>query len=233
MTLASAQETTKRYAAAIAAYERIPKGTPLEINIEIRKALNLNQLERRRRGKNLLDELSRQYPNDIRPLEALGSIMRGQKRYDEAVDYYTRAIALIDRPEEKHWTYYYSRGTCYERVKKLSLAETDLQKALQLSPNQALTLNYLGYTWIDHNRNLQQGLGLIKKAVSLKPDDGYIVDSLGWALLSPGQFQGGGQAPGARRGAAPRGRRRSTITSATPTGGSSASAKPGSSGTRP
>ena len=115
--------------------------------------------------------------------------MRGQKRYDEAVDYYTRAIALIDRPEEKHWTFYYSRGTCYERVKKLSLAETDLQKALQLSPNQALTLNYLGYTWIDHNRNLQQGLGLIKKAVSLKPDDGYIVSSLGWAFYRLGNFK--------------------------------------------
>ena len=105
------------------------------------------------------------------------------------MDYYTRAIALIDRPEEKHWTYYYARGTCYERVKKLSLAEADLQKALQLSPNQALTLNYLGYTWIDHNRNLQQGLGLIKRAVSLKPDDGYIVDSLGWAYYRLGNFK--------------------------------------------
>ncbi len=104
-------------------------------------------------------------------------------------DYYTRAIALIDRPEEKHWTFYYSRGTCYERVKKLSLAEADLQKALQLSPNQALTLNYLGYTWIDHNRNLQQGLGLIEKAVRLKPDDGYIVDSLGWAYYRLGNFK--------------------------------------------
>ena len=120
VTLASAQETTKRYAAAIAAYDRIPKGTPLEINIEIRKALNLNQLERVDEAKKLLDELARQYPSDIRPLEALGSIMRGHKRYDEAVDYYTRAIALIDRPEEKHWTFYYSRGTCYERLKKLS-----------------------------------------------------------------------------------------------------------------
>jgi len=189
VTLASAQETTKRYAAAITAYDRIPKGTPLEINIDIRKALNLNQLERADEAKDLLDELSRQHPNDIRPLEALGSIMRGQKRYDEAVDYYTRAIALIDRPEEKHWSFYYSRGTCYERVKKLSLAEADLQKALQLSPNQALTLNYLGYTWIDHNRNLQQGLGLIKKAVSLKPDDGYIVDSLGWAFYRLGNFK--------------------------------------------
>ncbi len=189
VTLASAQETTKRYAAAIAAYDRIPKGTPLEVNIEIRKALNLNQLERVDEAKGLLDELAQQHARDIRPLEALGSIMRGQKRFEEAVDYYTRAIALIDRPEEKNWTYYYSRGTSYERLKKLSLAEADLQKALQLSPNQALTLNYLGYTWIDHNRNLQQGLGLIKRAVSLKPDDGYIVDSLGWAYYRLGNFK--------------------------------------------
>jgi tetratricopeptide (TPR) repeat protein len=189
VTLASAQETTKRYAAAIAAYDRIPKGSPLEVSVEIRKALNLNQLERVDEARTLLDDLARQYPRDIRPLEALGSIMRGQKKFDEAVDYYTRAIALIDRPEEKHWTYYYARGTCYERVKKLSLAEADLQKALQLSPNQALTLNYLGYTWIDHSRNLQQGLGLIKRAVSLKPDDGYIVDSLGWAYYRLGNFK--------------------------------------------
>jgi tetratricopeptide (TPR) repeat protein len=189
VTLASAQEATKRYDAAIAAYNRIPKGTPLETNIEIRKALNLNQLERVDEAKGLLDAIARQSPGDVRPLEALGSLMRGHKRYDEAVEYYTRAIALIDRPEEKHWTYFYSRGTCYERVKKLPLAEADLQKALQLSPNQALTLNYLGYTWIDHNRNLQQGLNLIKRAVNLKPDDGYIVDSLGWAYYRLGNFK--------------------------------------------
>lgn len=189
VTLASAQETTKRYDAAIAAYDRVPKGTPLEISIDIRKALNLNQLERVDEAKNLLDEIARQNPRDIRPLEALGGMMRAHKRHEEAVDYYSRAIALIDRPEEKYWTYYYSRGTSYERLKKLPLAEADLLKSLQLSPNQALTLNYLGYTWIDHNRNLQRGLALIEKAVRLKPEDGYIVDSLGWAYYRLGNFK--------------------------------------------
>jgi tetratricopeptide (TPR) repeat protein len=189
VTLASAQETNKRYAAAIAAYDRIPAGTPLEISIQIRKALNLNQLERVDEAQALLEELARKYPKDLRPFEALGSIMRGHKRYEEAAKYYTDAIALIDRTEEKHWTYFYSRGTCYERLKKLSAAEADLQKALKLSPNQALTLNYLGYTWIDHNRNLRRGLAMIKKAVQLKPDDGYIVDSLGWAYYRLGNFK--------------------------------------------
>lgn len=189
VTLANAQEGSKRYAAANAAYDRVPKGTPVEMIIDIRKALNLNQLERVDEAKELLDKLASQYPSDVRPLEALGSMMRGHKRYGEAADYYTRAIALIERPEARHWTFYYSRGTCYERLKKLTDAENDLQKALQLSPDQPLTLNYLGYTWIDHNRNLRQGLAMIEKAVRLKPDDGYIVDSLGWAYYRLGNFK--------------------------------------------
>jgi len=187
--LANAYETTKRYEAAIAAYDRIPKGTPLQASIEIRKALNLNQLERVDEAQKLLDEIAREYPNDLRPLDALGSIMRGHKRFAEAVDYYTRAIALIDKPEAKHWAYYYARGTSYERLKKWPLAEADLQRALQLSADQAMVLNYLGYSWIDQNRNLKQGLALIEKAVKQKPDDGYIVDSLGWAYFRLGNYK--------------------------------------------
>ena len=188
VALAGTQETAKRHAAAIATYDRIPKGTPLEIAIEITKAVNLTQLKKVDEAQSLLEELSRQYPRDIRPLEALGNIMRVNKRYAEAVGYYSKAIALIGRPEARHWTYFYMRGTCYERLKKLPQAEADLQRALQLSPDQHLTLNYLGYTWIDHNRNLRKGLALIEKAVRLKPDDGDIVDSLGWAHFRLGNF---------------------------------------------
>ncbi len=187
--LANAYETTKRYEAAIAAYDRIPKGTPLELSVEIRKALNLNQLDRVDEAKSLLDEIAKKYPNDVRPLDALGTIMRGHKRFAEAVDYYTRAIALIDKPEQKHWSYYYSRGTSYERLKKWPLAEADLQRALKLGGDQAMVLNYLGYSWIDQNRNLKQGLALIEKAVRQKPDDGYIVDSLGWAYFRLGKYK--------------------------------------------
>jgi tetratricopeptide (TPR) repeat protein len=189
VTLANAQEQTKRYAAAIAAYERIGKGTPIDVHVAIRTALNLGQLERVDEAKKLLDDLASENPQDIRPLEALGGIMRGQKRFTEAADYYTRAIALIEKPEQKHWTFFYSRGTCFERLKQLPQAEADLQRSLKLSPDQPLTLNYLGYTWIDHNRNLKRGLAMIEKAVRLKPDDGYIVDSLGWAHYRLANFK--------------------------------------------
>jgi tetratricopeptide (TPR) repeat protein len=188
-SLANAYETTKRYDAAIAVYDRIPKGSPLQLSIDIRKALNLNQLERVDDAQKLLDDVANLNPQDIRPLDALGNIMRSHKRYGEAAEYYTRAIALIGKPEPKHWSYFYSRGTCYERLKKWPLAEADLQQALKLSPDQALVLNYLGYSWIDQNRNLKQGLALIEKAVRQKPDDGYIVDSLGWAYFRLGNFK--------------------------------------------
>jgi len=122
-------------------------------------------------------------------LDALGNILRSHKMYAEAIPYYDQAIALVPKPEKRHWVYYYARGTSYERVKNWPAAEADLQKALSLYPDQPLILNYLGYSWIDQGRNLKEGMAHIEKAVALKPDDGYIVDSLGWAHYMQGNFK--------------------------------------------
>jgi tetratricopeptide (TPR) repeat protein len=187
--LANVHETTKHYDQAIATYERIPLGTPLAASIDIRKAINLNLLERVDEAQSLLEDLAKRNPGDVKPLEALGSIMRARKRYDDAIGYYSRAITLIPKPEKRHWSYWYSRGTSYERVKKWPQAEADLQRALLLYPDQPMILNYLGYSWIDQNKNLKQGMALIEKAVALKPDDGYIVDSLGWAHYKLGNYK--------------------------------------------
>ena len=188
-TLANVNEATKRNAEAIAIYDRIPRGTPLETSIDIRKAINLNILERVDDAKALLESVAQRNPQDLAPLDALGSIMRDHKRYEEAATYYTRAIQLIKKPEARHWSYFYHRGTSYERSKRWAAAEADLQTSLKLSPDQPLTLNYLGYSWVDQNKNLKQGLALIEKAVKLKPDDGYIVDSLGWAHFRQNNFK--------------------------------------------
>jgi tetratricopeptide (TPR) repeat protein len=122
-------------------------------------------------------------------LDALGNIMRAHKRYSDAIPYYDQALALVTKPERRHWVYYYARGTSYERLKNWDAAEVDLQKALTLYPDQPLILNYLGYSWIDQGRNLKEGMAHIEKAVMLKPDDGYIVDSLGWAHYMQGNFK--------------------------------------------
>jgi tetratricopeptide (TPR) repeat protein len=187
--LANVYEATKNYAAAIQAYDRIPEGTELQQAIDIRKAQNLNLLDRVDEAKALLEEQAARDPANPTPLDALGNMMRGHKRYDEAIDYYSKIIAKIDKPQTKDWPYFYARGTSYERIKKWPEAEADLQRALKLSPNQALILNYLGYSWVDQGVNLKQGLKLIERAVQLKPDDGYIVDSLGWAHYRLGNYK--------------------------------------------
>ena len=187
--LASAQETARRYDDAIVTYNKIPNGTALQNAIDIRKAFNLNSLEKTDEAKTLLEALAKADPKDIRPLEALGNIARARKNYPEAVSYFSRAIGLIAKPDQRHWSYYYARGTSYERMKNWPAAEADLKRALQLAPEQPLVLNYLGYSWIDQGRNMKEGMKLIEKAVQLKPDDGYIVDSLGWAHYKQGNYK--------------------------------------------
>ena len=63
-------------------------------------------------------------------------------------------------------------------------AEKDLIESLKILPDQAHVLNYLAYTWIDKGINLDRGLKMLKKATKLKENDGYIIDSLGWAYYA-------------------------------------------------
>jgi Flp pilus assembly protein TadD len=84
---------------------------------------------------------------------------------------------------------YYFRGICFERAKQWPKAEADLKMALELFPDQPHVLNYLGYSWIDQGVNLDEGMRMIKRAVEQRADDGYIVDSLGWAYYRLGNME--------------------------------------------
>ena len=87
----------------------------------------------------------------------------------------------LKNPQRANWLIFYFRGICNERAKQWPGAETDFKRALELFPDQAHVLNYLGYSWIDQGVNLDEGMRMIRRAVEQRPDDGYIVDSLGWA----------------------------------------------------
>jgi tetratricopeptide (TPR) repeat protein len=188
VALAEAYEGAKKYDLEMDAFDQIPESSPLWLNVQIQKAFALNALDRVDDAKGLLEKLIAKNPKDIRPLDALGNILRSHERYGEARDYYTRAIALLAKPGKENWTLYYSRGVCNERLHDWPSAEADLKRALELSPDESLVLNYLGYTWVDQGHNLKTGMDYIRKAVKLKPDDGYYVDSLGWAYFKLGNL---------------------------------------------
>jgi tetratricopeptide (TPR) repeat protein len=181
IALAEAYDSAKKYDAEIEAFDHVPDDSPLWVNVQIQKAFALNSLDKVDEAKELLDAIIAKNPKDGRPMDALGNILRSHERYTEALKYYSQAVNLIDEPAKQNWMLYYSRGVCYERLKNWAAAEADFKKALELSPDESLILNYLGYSWVDQGMNLKQAMDYIRKAVKLKPNDGYYVDSLGWA----------------------------------------------------
>lgn len=118
----------------------------------------------------------------------LGDIYRRNEQYAEAVRAYSRALGRIGDVKSEHWFVVYARGMSQERLKNWDMAEQDLLKALDLNPENPLILNYLGYSWVDQGMHLDRAMEMIKKAVMLRPEDGYITDSYGWALYQTGEW---------------------------------------------
>jgi Flp pilus assembly protein TadD len=106
--------------------------------------------------------------------------------YADAVGAYTRAIARTPHPTRTDWSLFYAQGAAYERVHDWARAEADMKRALQLDPNQAVVLNFLGFSWTEQNRNLSEAHDMIQRALDQRPNDGQIVDSLGWVDLRQG-----------------------------------------------
>ena len=77
----------------------------------------------------------------------------------------------------------------YEQSNRWPQAEADLKAALKLSPQEPQLLNYLGYSWVDKGENLSEALGMLEKARALRPFDGYIADSVGWAYYRLGRYK--------------------------------------------
>ncbi len=194
LTLADTLERMKAPDRANEVFARMPASSPLKLNADIQIGLNLEQMGKGDEAIAHLDQVAKTYPNDIDVISALGNVQRSRKKYAESAQTYTRAIDLIgDQPARNYWTLYYFRGTSYERAKEWPKAEADLKKALDLVPatqpnGRAQVLNYLAYSWVDQNQNIDEAFRMLKQAVDLQPRDGMIIDSLGWAYFRLGRW---------------------------------------------
>ena len=128
------------------------------------------------------------HPEDPGPLISLGDIQRNHDRFAESIDNYDRAFKRIKTLESRHWSLLYARGISLERAKQWSRAEADFLNALDFKPEQPYVLNYLGYSWIEKGTHIDRALEMIRKAANLRPNDGYIIDSLGWGHYKLGNF---------------------------------------------
>ena len=173
---------------AISFYEKIPTSSPLKRVAELQLGLNLADLKRHDEAIAHLKAALARDESDMRAYLSLGGVYASQENYRAAADLYERAVVRIAEPDRADWNIFYQRGIAYERLKEWDKAEPNFRKALELFPDQPQVLNYLGYSWVDMNINLDEGLELIQRAVDLRPSDGYIVDSLGWAFYRLGRY---------------------------------------------
>lgn len=179
----------KLHEQAIAAYDRIEADSPLRSSADIQTATNLNQLNRFDDAVKVLKSLIAREPENYNALLSLGNLYRLNEKWLDAADAYTQALARVDEPGAKNWSVYYFRGIAYERAGRWENAEPDFRRALRFQPEQASVLNYLGYSLIEKRINLTEAFEMVEKAVSLRPNDGYIVDSLGWGHYQLGRYE--------------------------------------------
>lgn len=181
-------EALEKYDDAIAAYRSVDRDSPYWRLASIQIALDEARMEKSEAAIVDLKKLTAEVPTDIDAWTALGDAQRNAEHWQEAATAYDAAVKLLGPPKQKDWPLFYSRAISEERSHRWDAAEPDLQLALKLSPNEPQVLNYLGYSWVDQGRNVSQALQMLEKARQLKPFDGYIVDSVGWAYFKLGRF---------------------------------------------
>lgn len=189
LTLGDSYERVKQYERALDAYDLIAETSPIYGLAEAQAGLVLEAMGKAEEATKHLEAIVARRPKDIDALSALGNVQRSRKLYKESAETFTRVIALVPEPKRGDWTLFYFRGIAHERSKQWAKAEPDFKKALELYPEQPLVLNYLGYSWVDQGINLEEGEKLLRRAVELRPDDGYIIDSLGWVHYRLGRYE--------------------------------------------
>ena len=189
LLLSDVIDTGRNASVALAPLKAIRSSDPLYPLAALRSSVLLARLGQNAEARQKLADLAAAYPGSPEPQLALGDLLRDQSDYLDAAAAYTKAIALLPPNDPAGWLVYYDRGIAYDQGGAWAKALPDLQTALKLSPGQPYVLNYLGYSWAVKRQHIAEARTMIEQALQAVPNDGAIIDSLGYVLLQQGQAQ--------------------------------------------
>ncbi len=176
-------------ALAVEAYAAVPATAPQAHLAELGRAEALSRAGDPEAARAVLEALAETHPDLAIVHITLGDLLRRERQFDAASHAYDRAIDLLGTPRPQHWVVWYTRAITHEREDRWEQAEADFRKALELNPEQPHVLNYLGYSLVERREDLDEALEMIRRAVEGEPDNGYIVDSLGWVYYRLGRYE--------------------------------------------
>ncbi|MCA8889806.1 MAG: tetratricopeptide repeat protein, partial [Parvularculaceae bacterium] len=177
------------YDSARRALMPIPPSSPHYEQARIEIAAGLVEQGREDEAAKILKETIRLDPRANEARLTYAGLLARKHDYEGAIGVLTAVIdSLGDEPREDAWRYFISRAASLMEIDNWPAAERDLERAVEIAPEEATTLNYLGYSWAERGENLERAFELIEKAVELEPSSGAIIDSLGWAHYQLGEY---------------------------------------------
>ena len=182
-------ESDQYYRGAQNEFDKIKTDSPLYFQSKLQRAWLYNDMDRPEETIGALLKLEKEYPDNREVLNSIAEFYRMNERFAEAIPAYSKVIDNIEEENVRDWIIYYTRGIVFDQEKRWAEAEMDFKKALEIRPEQPMVLNYLAYSWVDRGLNYVEAKKMLIRAVELRPNDGYIVDSLGWALYKMGDYE--------------------------------------------
>ncbi|MBT3395997.1 MAG: tetratricopeptide repeat protein [Alphaproteobacteria bacterium] len=189
MALANTMEQEELWDLANEVLANVQLDSPYSWAARMRTAVNLGRMDDVDGAAAILEGMANERPNGVEALISLGDIFRSASRFEDSVAAYDRAVDRIDQLSRGDWVLLYTRGTVLERSGDWDRAEADFLQALELEPDQPFILNYLGYSWVEMGRNVEEATEMIERAVAQRPTAGFIVDSLGWGHYMLGNYE--------------------------------------------
>lgn len=183
--LAAVYEETKEFDQAIEQFKLIPVQSQFYGEAMLHAAYLLKQIGQKEEALSLVTA-SLQKRKDVPQLYALYASL-----LDEKGDFKKAAGILEDASSRfpDHVQLKFFLGTIHDRLGNKDIVETQMSKVIELDPNHVQGLNYLAFTWAEANKNLDEAEKLVRRALELEPNDGYILDTLGWVLYKKGSFK--------------------------------------------
>ena len=170
------------------AFASVARDDPSFHAAELGRAEVLREAGRNEAAIEVLEALTRSHPDLPEVFATKGDTLRQAGRFEEAIATYSRALALYDENDSARWFVHYTRGISYHKTSNWPAAEADFRAALALRPDHPQVLNYLGYSLVERGEKLDEALGMIETAAAARPDNGAIVDSLGWVYFQLGRY---------------------------------------------
>jgi len=182
--LGMALEGIKQIDEAISAYENVGGMSSYHQSALVHLSFLYQEKGDSNKAIELMNQAIEKQPQDPGSYLFLGALYEEMGSYEEAIDTLKTGLQF----QSDHVRLHFRLGVIYDKAGYKNASISEMKQVIEIDPSHAEALNYLGYTYADLGKNLDEAEILIKKAMKYKPNDGYIMDSLGWVYYKQGLF---------------------------------------------